>query len=159
MDYGAIHQSPKRGSDQLLEWAVDIWPYVNGNALMHGLNLREMEVSDMLDVLHYMMEEDMLHHSNIMGGDAKDKVRVNIYELLYDRPYALSELAQAEARATSMGDTYGGDASEDAAALVPLDPIKRSVITKSYIQPTDFDPTADRPFGELLDPPASHPTE
>ena len=117
----------------------------------------------MLDVMHFMMEEDMLHHSKMMGSDGQDTMRVSLYKDFYNRPYALSELSKARALASNSTSTvYGGDITDDMELLddsmpVPLDPAARgAAFTRPYIPPTDFEPTADLPFGDLLDPPMSH---
>ena len=100
---------------------------------MSGLHLASMEASDMLDVLHYLFEEDLRVSS---GEEAKavEESRKLIYSTLYNRPY---KYARTQGRSTS----NGGDSFDDFAPITPYTPNAR----KSYIPPTEFDPDSGLP--------------
>jgi hypothetical protein len=131
---------------------------VNGKALVNGLNLREMEMSDMLDVIHYFFEEDM-NYSTGEQAEAHGKVRKNLYRSMYNREYRYA--------AHSMGNgktTYGGteadfnsaefDSSVPTEAEAPVSVFNpRASQTKAYTPSTNFNPDAAKPFGEVLDQP------
>lgn len=100
---------------------------------MNGLHLASMESSDLLDVLHYLFEEDLRVSS---GEEAKavEESRKLIYGNLYNRPYKYAR--------TSGGATASqGDSFDDFAPITPYAPSK----TKPFIPPTDFDPDSGIP--------------
>jgi hypothetical protein len=93
---------------------------------MHGIDLLEMDMPPMLDIIHYVFEEDMTPQFVEKPAQAKSRVRSSLYETLYDRPYK---------SAISDGD----DNSEYS-----------STETKPYIPPTDpedFDKVLGAPMG------------
>jgi hypothetical protein len=150
---GAIHRPPYSGARGLLDWALDVWPYVNGKALTCGLNLREMDASPMLDVIHYFLEEDLLNQP-FDGSEAKSKMRESLYRSMYERDYRykVSSDNQGYNYSTASGvpsDAYAGTDVEN-----PLDLPKKQ--TKPYVPPTNFDEDSLLPFGKLLDPPELH---
>jgi hypothetical protein len=100
---------------------------------MSGLHLASMEASDLLDVLHYLFEEDLRVSS---GEEAKavEESRKLIYGNLYNRPYKY-------ARTQSNSTSTGGDSFDDFAPITPYTPSK----PKPYIPPTDFDPNSGIP--------------
>lgn len=142
MAHGRIRWTPGNAARGLLTWAIDLWPYVNGKALLHGINLKEMEVSDMLDVIHYIFEEDSAFVSQEQL-QTRDGVRVKMYRELYDRSYKYSRVPKKD------GDI--ADFDEDFEDMTPVDPLKPP--TKGYVPPTDFDPDSPNPFGGVLDAP------
>jgi hypothetical protein len=97
---------------------------------LYGIDLKEMEASDMLDVLHFLYEED-LSFSTIEEARWVDVRRKHIYKELYNEDYKYLSMANPEA---------GTD-----------DPDGVSV--KPYIPPTDFNPDSMNPFGDVLDAP------
>jgi hypothetical protein len=112
---------------------VDLWPYVNGKALTLGLSLAEMELSNMLDVVHFLFEED----SRFVSAEEAEGVgalRTSIYRDLYGVRY---RYASAKRKTRNLSEDYYGDLNE----------------TKPYIPPTEFDPTTANPYGDLLDAP------
>ena len=81
-----VFKPPYGGARGLVEWAIDLWPYINGKALVQGLKLKEMELADMLDVLHYFFEEDVLVRSS-EEAEAKTQIRSVLYKDLYGTTY------------------------------------------------------------------------
>ncbi len=98
---------------------------------MHGINLPEMDLSDMLDVIHYFYEED-LNFSSHEQLQMTEKRRVHIYREMYQTEYK-----------------YQVSGSSD--SVTPFDPAAGEA--KPYIPPTDFDPDSYSPFGSVLDAP------
>ena len=86
-----------------------------------------MEASDMLDVVHYFLDEDM-RYSSVEELKIHDSVRKNIFKTFYDTEY----------RYGIPGDTPD---SVDSDAIKP------------YIPPTEVNPDAPNPFGAVLDAP------
>lgn len=104
-----------------------------------------MDMSDMLDVIHFFMEEDFSQASTSEQSEAKDKARELIYSSLYSRTYSLGKKRSNYQSANSSGEFY----SEE--EIVPVDPLKGP--TKSYVPATDFNPESSKPFGDVLDAP------
>ena len=115
---------------------------------MNGLRLSELEMSDMLDVMHFYMEEDFSQASSAEQSEAKDKARELIYKSLYNRTYTFGRSSKDYKTANSSGEFY------DDEEIVPVDPLKEP--TKSYVPATDFNPESSKPFGDLLDAPIGH---
>lgn len=86
-----------------------------------------MDMSDMLDVIHYMFEEDIVPAFVENPQEVKSKVRSSIYQTLYERPYKNTV-------STSSSDEFS----------------EQSYETKPYIPPTDpsdFDKVLGAPMG------------
>ena len=98
-------------------------------------------MSDMLDVLHYYMEEDY-NVSSQEQIDARSDVRKAIYRHMYNKEYKFP------AGKNNSRVTAGGLNLDD---VVPVDPMEGP--TKSYVPPTDFNPDSQKPFGDVLDAP------
>lgn len=99
-------------------------------------------MSNMLDVIHYIFEEDSTFISQEQF-QSRDSVRVKMYRELYERSYKYS-------RAPRQNDGIA-DFDDDFEDLTPMDPLKPP--TKGYTPPTDFDPDSLNPFGGVLDAP------
>jgi len=112
---------------------MDLWPYVNGKALTLGLSLAEMELSDMLDVIHFFFEEDS-RFSTAEEAEGVGALRTSIYRDLYGVKY---KYAPTKRKNRNLNEDYYSDLNE----------------TKPYIPPTEFDPTTSNPYGDLLDAP------
>lgn len=134
-----------------------MWPYVNGKALMSGLNLREMEASNMLDVLHFLFEEDWVPASPEMV-EARSEVRVALYRDMYGTEYKYkvapkrNNVNPANGRQytnRAMDDTYVSDL-DGLADEKPFDP--RATPPKPFTPASDFNPDSALPF-EGLDAP------
>ena len=117
---------------------------------MSGLNLVEMNASDMVDVLHFFFEEDQLRYQSGEQAEAGSKMRQRLYRDLYDTEYKYAITG------TSGGSTAGGrkyigkneDFEFDSAV-----PGATSGKVKPYIPPTQFNPDSIDPFGGVLDAP------
>jgi hypothetical protein len=113
---------------------VDLWPYVNGKALTLGLSLAEMELSNMLDVLHFFFEEDSRFVS-AEEAEAVSALRSSLYKDLYGVKY---RYGASKTKNNQMSANDYPDFLDE---------------TKPYIPPTEFDPDRADPFGGLLDAP------
>lgn len=111
-----------------------------------------MDAPEMLDILHYLFEEDFLStHPEMV--EAKSDIRALIYETLYEKEYKYKvkksdNTYNASGQALSDG-LYGDYEKEE--DLKPFDPLAGP--TKPYTPPTDFDENSSLPFGGLLDGP------
>lgn len=118
---------------------------------MNGVKLLEMDAADMLDVVHYFFEEDILRFSNSEHAEAGSRVRVSIYENMYDREYKY-EFISSEKDSNDGGRSYISDDIDDPLNdLTPMTTKPKKL--KPYIPPTDFDPDSYNPFGSVLDSP------
>jgi hypothetical protein len=106
---------------------------VNGKALISGINLKEMNMSDMLDVIHFMFEEDSRYLSQ-EEVESVSATRTQVYETLYGVTYNYKVKARSKTNSTSTG-------------VPDLDEVK------PYVPPTEFDPESSNPFGSLLEAP------
>lgn len=113
---------------------MDLWPYVNGKALTLGLSLAEMELSDMLDVIHFFFEEDS-RYSSAEEAEGVSALRTSIYRNLYGTSYRYGTQKSKNTQ------TSAGSYSEFSDAAKP------------YVPPTEFDPEMMNPYGSLLDAP------
>ena len=112
---------------------MDLWPYVNGKALTLGLSLAEMELSNMLDVVHFFFEEDS-RFSTAEEAEGVSALRTSVYKDLYGVTY---KYASTKRKNTNSNEDYYSDLEQ----------------TKPYMPPTEFDPTTANPYGSLLDAP------
>jgi hypothetical protein len=112
---------------------------------MNGLQLSGMEASDMLDVIHFILEDDLTSNVNAEQVDAKTKVRQVFYREFYGSSYKF-------ASSNRNYNSSNGNASDfDDWDIDPFDPNSKPV--KPYVPPTDFDAAAPMPFGKVLDAP------
>jgi hypothetical protein len=119
---------------------------VNGKALVNGLQLASMPASDMLDVIHYFFEDD-LNYSTAEQAEARDKTRDSIYAELYDSTYKYSRKSSSQPY-----EPLSADEIRDAEEKMP-EPFNPAQRPKAYVAPTNFDPNAAKPFGNILDAP------
>lgn len=106
-------------------------------------------MSDMLDVIHFFLEEDSTNVSTAEQAEAKDSIRISIYKNMYDTEYKYAS-TKSSTGIENLDDPFGDD---DDDMPVPVDPFARSNVVKPYVPPTDFDPDAAKPFGRILDAP------
>lgn len=92
------------------------------------MNLVEMDAPDMIDVIHYFLEED-LRYSSIEEMKMHEAVRGDIYQRLYGVKYRYVS--------GTGSNTTDFDGQE----------------VKPYVPPTEFDPDSANPFGSVLDAP------
>lgn len=106
-----------------------------------------MDAPDMMDVLHYMFEDDIVITSK-EEAESKDRVRSSIYDSFYLRRY---KYASSGSTSNSFDfDTDPGLMNQEEPELAPFNPQVRS---KGYVPPTSFDEDSAMPFGEILDAP------
>lgn len=95
----------------------------------------------MLDVLHFMFEED-LRFTTPEEAKGQSKMRTQLYSL-YGRSYKYGS--------GDSGTTYGGRAYvPDDLDSVDVTPVS---VKKAYVPPTKFNPESTNPFGSVLDAP------
>lgn len=124
---------------------------MNGKALVYGVKLQEMDAADMLDVVHYFFEEDILRFANSEHAEAASRVRTSIYENMYDTEYKY-EFVSSDKGAQNSGRSYISDDVDDPFDdLTPMSTKPKKL--KPYIPPTEFDPDSYNPFGSTLDSP------
>jgi hypothetical protein len=111
-----------------------------------------MEASDMLDVLHYFLEDDF-RYSSEYEPLYKDNFRKNIYKSLYGVEYKYMSNEEEE-KDLSNDNIAGLDGPEEPLEpeeiIEPFNPRKASV--KPYIEPTQVT-DGQLPFGSILDQP------
>lgn len=129
---------------------METWPYVNGKALMSGLDLQEMEASRMLDVLHFLFEEDFISVSE-ESARSRSAVREVIYRDMYDHEYAFPLKTNGASVGAGGGisdaETYDDLDAELSEDINPFSPRKPE--TKPFIPVSTFDPSAVKPFDGL----------
>jgi hypothetical protein len=118
--------------------------------LTQGLKLEEMEMSDMLDVLHYYMEEDY-NFSSSEQVDAKSKIRKTIYKNFYNTEYKFGDSSRTSYSNVSADGVDIGDPLVAFDPSEPEDPLKGP--TKAYVAPIEPNVNLVKPFGDLLDSP------
>ena len=105
----------------------------------------------MVDVIHYLFEEDHLRYATGEHAEAASKFRERLYEDLYGTKYNYS-IAGKSGNSSSGGRKYiPKDEDFDFDSAIPGSVSKE---IKPYIPPTQFDPDASDPFGGVLDAPA-----
>lgn len=126
---------------------------------MSGLNLPAMDVSDMLDVFHFLMEEENTYTSE-ENMQSRLKMKEVIYEKLYGTTFKYKYKGTNDK--SSAERSYTPSASQDLDDIPEADeerdgPISafepREQPTKPLIPFTEYDPSADKPFGNILDAP------
>ena len=119
---------------------------------MHGLDLKEMAASDMLDVLHYFMEEDMDYINNEQL-EAKSEIRSRMYDSLYGVKY---QYATTKTKNSNIADLeFGPENDLDESPMADVKPFnpREASVTKGYVPPTALDANSELPFGSALDAP------
>jgi len=112
---------------------------------MSGLQLGEMELAEMLDVIHVLFEEDYTSALNAEQVDAKIRVRQVIYREFYDKTYS------STFSSNSYIDEETINPAVDYSDVKPFDP--KEAARKPYVPPTEFNPESPKPFGKVLDAP------
>jgi hypothetical protein len=120
-----------------------------------------MESDDMLDVLHYMFEEDM-HVSTLEEVQSISKAREIIYKDLYNREYKYSITVDSSApsdnfdgmMSASGGEFYPEEDAQGNTSIIPFDPNKPvGSVTKKFIPATNVREDLSQPFGVDVDEP------
>jgi hypothetical protein len=102
-----------------------------------------MEVSDMLDVIHYLFEEDAIVTSEA-EFDTKNSARDVIYETVYNRKFAYSTKNSKDFNAAD--GQYSSEPFDKEGNYIP----SKTNNVKPYVPPTNFNPDSDNPFGSVL---------
>lgn len=111
---------------------------------MSQVKLAEMDAADMLDVIHFLYEEDMAY-STPEEQQYADHRRVSIWNSLYKIPYKYSATKEN-------ADIFSGLSDSDDIDFTPFS-ASRSNTVKPYFPPTDFSAEDGDPFGGVLDAP------
>jgi hypothetical protein len=109
---------------------------------MSQVKLAEMDAADMLDVIHYIYEEDINYVSQEQAQMVETR-RVAIWNTMYNAPYKYSVFRKT--------DEYQYD-EDEVQDFTPFDPTQRKDV-KPYFPPTDFSADDSDPFGGVLDSP------
>jgi hypothetical protein len=121
---------------------------------MNGLDLRTMPANDMVDVLHYLFEDD-LSASTAEQAEARSKARVSIYRDLYGREYKyVIDTGMGESHPDYNSAEYGASEESQEAAIEPFNPVRQPV--KPFISATPVNAASSKPFGKVLDEPMGH---
>ena len=104
-----------------------------------------MEASEMVDVIHYLFEEDASRYSSGEQAEAVSAMRTQLY-LSYNKTYRYATKSSSNPGKTYMPKGAAADYGFD-------DPIVPDTATKAYIPPTEFNPESYLPFGSDLDAP------
>lgn len=113
---------------------------------MNGLVLAEMDASDMLDVIHYIFEEDMAPSTGEQA-EARSRVRSIIYREFYNKEYGYQASTDKNSR-SYIDDPINGFEEDD--RIVPFDPMQKA---KPYVPATKVNPRTSNPFGGSIDGP------
>jgi hypothetical protein len=144
----AVHQPPGIAARGLIDWALDLWPYINGKALNSGVKLVDMDASDMVDVLHYYFESDMYMQSQT-ELDSKESTRKYLYRELYKVIYR-ERSETTEAPDFSFDDFEDESEEENGTPIKQFSPREK---VKNYIPASLPDENSSLPFGMGLDAP------
>jgi hypothetical protein len=112
---------------------------------MSGIRLPALDAADMLDVIHYIYEDDLFVAGEGMI-EAKDKARSVIYSEMYGRTYKHG--ADQDMR---MPEDL--PLNDELDLPVPVDPKAMSSRPKAYTPATKFNPNAANPYVGVLDAP------
>ena len=134
-----VRRTPYGGVRAFLDWATDLYPYVNGKCLMSGIVLGELESSDMLDVIHCIFEDDAKVSSS-EEHETQQSIRKILYKEIYGREYRYG----SNSRNNNQYSNYD-EYSDDSGFNNFTPPTSNEV--KPYIPPTNFNPDSDNPFG------------
>jgi hypothetical protein len=103
-----------------------------------------MESSEMLDVIHYLFEEDV-RYASAEQAEAVSNLRTQLY-LTYGKTYKYGQSSKSSNR-----NYIPQGAGEDFGFEDPM--MSDTGQVKGYIPPTEFNPDSAMPFGSVLDSP------
>jgi hypothetical protein len=109
-----------------------------------------MEMSEMLDVMHYIFEEDMTFSTGEQA-DAQTEIRKSLYKELYHKDYKYNRSSGKKNTASGFDDIDGLMEADE--PIVPVDPVKESQKVKAYTPTTKLNSDSPLPFGNVLDAP------
>lgn len=121
---------------------------------MHGVRLRDLDSPDMVDVIHYIFEED-LDVATAEQAEARDNYRNYLYGDLYNTPYRYaSTKSKMSTNYDMLDDPLDDMLVEDSLTDVDIDIPAVKKPPKPYVPPTNFNPNLENPFaGSKLDAP------
>lgn len=103
-----------------------------------------METSEMMDVIHYLFEEDAGRYTSGEQAEAVSAMRTQLY-MSYGKTYRYAVSSKSKSGRTYMpkdaSDDYGFNDITDSGELKP------------YIPPTEFNPDSAMPFGGDIEAP------
>lgn len=114
---------------------------------MQGIDLRTMSAPDLLDVLHYLFEEDNTYSSEA-EMHSRGELRRVVYEEMYGQTYKYPIPTSSSSPTTTLPDFLQEEEAVD--NPTPFNPKEQH---KPFIPPTTFNPASAKPFGDLLAPP------
>lgn len=126
---------------------------------MSGLNLKEMEASNMVDVVHFLFEEDNTIDSEDFAKSQsalRTAVYSSMYKITYKYPYKSSKGQSSPQYNHSYDPSVDLGVMPEDEAVKPFNPREMQPETKAFVPATEFDPTAQNPFSGLLDAPLGH---
>lgn len=85
MAHRRVHRPPYPGVEGLIQWALDMWPVVNGRCLVSGIDLKTLDAASCLDALYYIFEQDAIDHPDVLT--ARSHTRVQIWPLWFGHQY------------------------------------------------------------------------
>ena len=157
-----VHEPPGIATRGIIGWALNMWPYVNGKALMSNIRLGDTEAGEMLDILHFLMEDD-LHVTSMESAESRSGIRVSLYRDFYNVKYEYEYKPKKNSRPGSHSDMpnymtpdsmSGLEYMTEAEEARPFEPRETELPMKPPAQPlTEFDPYAANPFEGILDAP------
>ena len=103
-----------------------------------------MELSDMLDVVHYFYEDD-LNYASVEQAQMTDARRITVFKQLYGIDYKYASSDSKNKVASNSNFDYDFD------DLAPFDPANKE--TKPFVPATEMDEFSSNPFGDILDAP------
>lgn len=124
---------------------------------MSGLRLEELWASDMLDVIHFIFEDDLFAATK-EESEHKSHVRTVIYNNFYERQYKYAANGSSSKSFTTASGELLPPLDEEF-NVKPFDPNENSKSSsvktkpKPYIAPTNFNPDSVLPFGKNIDAP------
>jgi hypothetical protein len=146
--------TPYAGALGLLIWTIDHWPYINGKAVVEGVELLELGSVRLLDVLHYYFEVDH-QMASAEEAESKSNIRSALYQNFYNTTYKYQYKSSDKGYNYNSATTANGQPLMDGYAATDVDdPLNEKEQTKPFVPPTEFNPDSPNPFGGALDPPA-----
>jgi hypothetical protein len=114
-----------------------------------NIKLKEMEASEMLDVIHFLFEEDNTYVSK-EDVISNSELRKYLYEGLYNKKYKYYiDPSDFDVTKKSRGRNYVSDSSFDD---TPFDPLAEGS-HKGFTPATELKEDEYLPFGPALEPP------
>lgn len=132
---------------------LDHWPYIHGRSIVDGLSLRDLDIPDMLNVMHYYFEDDH-NMANSEEAEAKSSIRTSIYRMLYNTEYKYKYKSKHSTSGYNYStETANGEPVLDGFVGQDVEDKPDKGPTKPFVPTTDFNPDSSLPFGKTLDPP------